>query len=475
MTLLRRKLLIRLFRDGHPVDQAVVKGRHICAGRDWRCQLVDPASTEFRRKLLVRTLTGYRINLPVDAEGTFTYKESTLNLDDLVAWGLARRSKRGYLVHHRSTMSAYFRIGNVTYELDYGRPPAPELTVQPAKQGHLPFRYRFQAPDRTDLAFVTLLTLILLIHIAGVRGLRDYPIPDITAIRELPRRISRLILEPVAPPPPQVTSKGETAGAPEGPVGETAKETEVEKTIPESVVTPEAGTSPPATRELVRSQVSKMGVLGVLTGRGTAGRETAGTGISVLQLDTELQQDLENVLGEIGGITTSSSATGSDAGFGGTDPGIGLIGIDGRISDANVSGPIRVSRLGTAGARLYGSPDGADSMAAAGSPPTENVDPEKREERSARTIARVVAAHTGAIRYAYNRELRKKPSLRGKIVLTFTISPEGEVIECHIEKSAMNWPPLENSLVKMVRTWSFPRIPEGDVTVSYPLVFFPSM
>ena len=475
MTLSRPKLFIRVFRDGCPVDQTLVKGRSICTGRDWRCHLVDPTSNEFRWKLLVRTLTGYRINLPMDAQATFRFNGSTLNLDDLVAWGLAKTSKRGYRIRHRSNMSADIRIGSVTYELDYGRPPVPELTALPVKQGHLPFKYRFQAPDRTDFAFVTLLTLILMVHVAGVRVLRDYPIPDVTAIRELPRRISRLILEPVAPPPPQVISRGETAGTQEEPVEVAAKEPEVVKTRAEGEDTAKTGTSAPPTRELIRSQVSKMGVLGVLTGRGTAGRKTAGTGISVLQLDTELQQDLENVLGEISGITTSSSGNSAEAGFGRTDARIGLIGIDGRISDADVSGPIQVSGIGTTGGRPFASLVGTDNKAAPGSPPAENIVPEQREERSARTIARVVAAHTGAIRYAYNRELRKKPSLRGKIVLTFTISPEGKVIECHIEESAMGWPPLENSLVKMVRTWSFPQIPEGDVTVSYPLVFFPSM
>ena len=156
----------------------------------------------------------------------------------------------------------------------------------------------------------------------------------------------------------------------------------------------------------------------------------------------------------------------------GTEPGSGLIGIEGQLNDANVSGPIQVSNLGTAGGKPFGSLDGSNSGETAAE---EYVAPAQREERSTRTIARVVAAHTGAIRYAYNRELRKKPSLRGKIVLTFTISPEGDVTECRIEESAMNWPPLENSLVKIVRTWRFPEIPEGDVTVSYPLVFFPSM
>jgi TonB family protein len=469
--LARNTLLISLLRNGRTIARSVVKGGHIYTGRDWKCQLVDPASSSNRQKLIVRTLGGYRLNLPIDAAGTFTYRGSTIALEDMVAWGLARRSKKGFQVHHRKGMSADVRIGSASYILEYGQPPVAEMAPEPAKYGHLPIRYRLQTPHRTDLTFITLLTLILLAHIAGVRSLRDYPIPEITAIGELPRRISRLILEPVAPPPAKVVIKGETEG--EGPIAESEKEPEAQKVEPETEAPPKGDTPAPATREVIRKQVSKMGVLGVLTGRGTAGRKTAGAGISVLQLDAELQQDLESVLGEIGGITTTASVsgTGGGAGFGGTEPGSGLIGIEGQLNDANVSGPIQVSSLGTAGGQPFGSPDGSDT----GSLAEEYVAPEQREERSSRTVARIFDAHNGAITYAYNRELRKKPSLRGKIVLTFTISPEGDVIECHIEKSAMNWPPLENSLVKMIKTWRFPEIPEGDVTVVYPLVFFPRM
>jgi TonB family protein len=477
MTLARETLLIHLLRGGRSVSRSAVKGGHLYTGRDWKCQLVDPASHAHRQKLMVRTITGYRIQLPIEATATFTYKGSTIVLEDMVGWGLARKSKKGYLVHHRRGMSADIHVGNATYILEYGQPTVPELVAEPAKQGHLPYKYRIQTPHWTDLTFLVLLTLVLLAHVAGVRALKNYPIPEITALTELPRRISRLILEPVAPPPPKVAIKGETGVEGEGPPVEVEKEPEPEKVKPETEAPPKGDTPAPANREVIRNQVSKMGVLGVLTGRGTAGRKTTGTGISILQLDAELQQDLESVLGEISGITTTASVagTGGGAGFGGTEPGSGLIGIEGQLKDANVSGPIQVSSLGTTGGRLPGSLDGSGTGEATGSQAEEYMAPEHREERSNRTIARVVAAHTGAIRYAYNRELRKKPSLRGKIVLTFTISPAGDVTDCRIEKSAMNWPPLENSLVKMVKTWRFPEIPEGEVTVSYPLVFFPSM
>ncbi|MDF1527106.1 MAG: AgmX/PglI C-terminal domain-containing protein [bacterium] len=470
----RNSLLIHLLRNDRTVTRSVVKGRNIYTGRDWKCQLLDPSSPVHRQKLLSRTMAGYTINLPISAAGTFIYQGSTIALEDMVAWGLAKKSKKGYQVHHREGMSADIRIGNATYILEYGPPIVPELALEPAKQGHLPFRYRFQTPNRTDLTFFTLLTLILVAHLAGVSALRKFPIPEITALKELPRRISRLILEPVAPPSPKIAIQGETGVGEGKPTAEVEKEPEPERVKPEAEIPTKGDIPAPANREVIRNQVSKMGILGVLTGRGTAGRKTAGAGISVLQLDSDLQQDLENVLGEIGGITTTASVagTGGDAGFGGTGAGSGLIGIEGQLNDANVSGPIQVSNLGTAGGQPFGSLNGSNTGEAAAE---EVIAPEQREERSTRTIARVVAAHTGAIRYAYNRELRKKTSLRGKIILTFTISPQGNVTECRIEESAMNWPPLENSLVKMIRTWKFPEIPEGDVTVSYPLVFFPSM
>lgn len=475
MTLAGKNLFISLLRDGRTVSRSEVKGRNIYTGRDWKCHLVDPKNPNSRQKLMVRTMGGYRINLPKDAGGAFIYEGSTIALKDMVAWGLARKSNDGYLIQHRDGMSARIHIGDTTYLLDYDQAKVPEMVPEPVRHSHLPLKYRFQPPNRTDMTFLTLLVLILLVHISGVRTLMKYPIPEITAIKELPRRISRLILEPAVPTPAQTVRKGEPGVESEksGSGLESVQEQVTEKPIPEKVKPSEDISPAPKTREAIRSQVSKIGVVGVLTGRGTAGRKTAGTGISILQLDAKLQQDLESVLGEISGISTNAAISGTvgDTGFGGTQPGSGLIGIEGRLNDANVSGPVQVSSFQTAGGRPKGSATGELN----GSPEEKYVAPEHMEERSARTISRVVAAHTGAIRYAYNRELRKKPSLRGKIVLTFTISPSGTVTECHIEESAMKWPPLENSLVKMVKTWKFPEIPEGNVTVSYPLVFFPSM
>ena len=39
-------------------------------------------------------MAGYSINLPINAAGTFIYQGSTIALEDMVAWGLAKKSKK---------------------------------------------------------------------------------------------------------------------------------------------------------------------------------------------------------------------------------------------------------------------------------------------------------------------------------------------------------------------------------------------
>lgn len=186
--------------------------------------------------------------------------------------------------------------------------------------------------------------------------------------------------------------------------------------------------------------------------------------MTALQLNEEMVRDLDKVLSEVSGITVPGIGAGGGSGTGNQEgTGSGLITIDGKIEGEGVGNRTAVAKIG------------GGTSGAAPAEKTETIHPEAREERSSRVISRVVASHTGAIRYAYNRELRKNPALRGKIVLTFSISPGGDVTECSVQESEMKWPPLEESLVRMVLNWKFPKIPEGTVTVSYPLVFFPSM
>lgn len=461
---------ISLFRGGQLLGRSVIKGRSLSTGKDWKCDIPDPHSEYGRLTILKKGFRGYILNLPIGSHGSFRKGGSALSLDQMVRWGLAHKTSSGYAMPLDDDTSAEFTIGDTTFRMAFGE-VVPVQTVSPATPyGTVPFRLRFGFPDPSDIVFTAILILVFALEVLSVRGLRDYPIPEIRTLQQLPRRISRLILEPSAPPPvPRVIRPSEKGSAPKGP--ETGGAVKAGKETPpaeprESAVLPGPSKvpAPGGGVETTRRHVSGIGVLGVLTGRGTAGRTAGEKGVTALQLNEKMERDLDRVLSEVRGITVPGTGAGGGSETGNREgTGNGLITIDGKIAGEGTGGRIQVSDIGGGTA----APGPAEK--------TEVIRPETRDERSSRVISRVVASHTGAIRYAYNRELRKNPALRGKIVLAFSISPEGDVIKCTVQESEMKWPPLEESLVRMVLGWKFPKIPEGTVTVSYPLVFFPSM
>jgi TonB family protein len=92
--------------------------------------------------------------------------------------------------------------------------------------------------------------------------------------------------------------------------------------------------------------------------------------------------------------------------------------------------------------------------------------------RSAADISGVIRRHLAGIQNAYVSELKKNPNLGGgKIVVQFTISPDGGVTSAGIVSSSMGAPSLESRVVSLIYGWRFPAGASGEVTVIYPFVF----
>jgi TonB family protein len=93
--------------------------------------------------------------------------------------------------------------------------------------------------------------------------------------------------------------------------------------------------------------------------------------------------------------------------------------------------------------------------------------------RSKSEIMRVVMQNIGALRYAYNRCLREKPGIKGKITIRFAIDEIGNVIHCEVIESSMDDKDLESTVTAKIMRWKFERIDKpGDITeVVYPFVF----
>lgn len=213
-----------------------------------------------------------------------------------------------------------------------------------------------------------------------------------------------------------------------------------------------------------RARVTRKGVLGIISGR-IKGKSVASADIFG---KGGFASDIDAILSGVGGLKSGGSGgvgrkgaagigygAGYGSGFGGGGSGgvddlLGsLMGGDGSGLSLKKRGKLKISAPKfTKGGALTGG-------------------------RSRASIMRVVMQNLAALRYAYNRRLREKPGLRGKITVKFAIDEFGKVIFCKVVGTTINDATLERTVVSKIKRWVFEKIDKpGDVTeVVYPFVF----
>lgn len=94
--------------------------------------------------------------------------------------------------------------------------------------------------------------------------------------------------------------------------------------------------------------------------------------------------------------------------------------------------------------------------------------------RSIEEIQIIFDKNKSAIYSLYNRELRKDPSLQGKLVLRLTIAPSGKVTKISLVSSELSLPSLERKLLQRVKMFNFGAKAVDTVTITYPIDFLPA-
>jgi hypothetical protein len=75
----------------------------------------------------------------------------------------------------------------------------------------------------------------------------------------------------------------------------------------------------------------------------------------------------------------------------------------------------------------------------------------------------------------YNMELRKDPTLRGKILMRISIEPDGAVSLCKVESTELASPELVDKIVDRIKRFNFgPKEDVQRVTILYPIDFLPA-
>jgi len=95
-----------------------------------------------------------------------------------------------------------------------------------------------------------------------------------------------------------------------------------------------------------------------------------------------------------------------------------------------------------------------------------------RAEVDAQSAKQQVRPRLGEMRACYERGLKDRPDLSGKVVLGWTITPAGTVEGVHVQSDTLQNPRVLDCMTSLVARWRFSAPPAGNaVQVAFPFVF----
>jgi len=153
--------------------------------------------------------------------------------------------------------------------------------------------------------------------------------------------------------------------------------------------------------------------------------------------------------GEVGPVETGPVGTGATADLG----------------TSSVEGAkLRIGQLSAGGAT--GGAAGADgSTTSSGAAPG--------VYRTNASLLAVIQKYAAGIQWCYENELKKDPTLRGKMVVAITVSAAGRVTGAAVIENTVDSNRLSSCALSQVRDWRFPPVPEGTTAFQAPFVFTP--
>lgn len=190
-------------------------------------------------------------------------------------------------------------------------------------------------------------------------------------------------------------------------------------------------------------------------------------------VNSKLRQAVQGAGGIIGDANQATGAAGFSKGRPGDDlgsafkdtgaggKGVALEGINGGITNGRGSGN---SGYGGVGSGLGDKSGVSVDVGGYGATFAGTID------RNA--VLRVIQNHKSVIRRCYERELRFKTTLSGRLVIKFEIGEKGKVLSAKVDESSLNNKGVETCLTNELITWQFPEPPANSVAeVLFPFNF----
>jgi len=421
-------LRVGVIRDGKIIEERQI--RHpspVTIGQDGANTFVIPASELPASFPVFDHRNGQYTLLFTDRmNGRVANRSGDFDFAGLKTRGLAQKRGSVWALPLDDSTKGKVSLGEVTLLFQFvARPPEPARIELPAEVRGTVWR-------SIDHLFFAILAASLFLHFAGAACimLSPKPLDNDLALDELPDRFARVLLPPKAAEPEQPKAPEQTAQV------EEKKEVKKKKELP-----PDAAQR----KAIIQQRVAGKGLLKILGSAGGSGAlsDVLGSGTG--------SGDVASALAGARGVSIATAdSVGARAGGGaGRTAGIGEVG---------TAGGGKVALAGKGDAKVTG-------QVSAAAPEVDSADVDRA------ALSRYIRDRLGAIRGCYERELKRNPGLKGKVVIRFNITPAGRAGDVRIEENTLGSPEVASCIQGLMRSWIFPFKPPDEVPVQYPFLF----
>ncbi len=333
-----------------------------------------------------------------------------------------------------------------------------------------------EAESERNFRRAVLVALLICFFFGALVPIVKVPIPDRSvAVVEIPERLAKLVKN--EPPRPAPRPKP----VPEQPKEEAKQPREETKPRPKQQKQdkqPKGGGGAPKPSKMVASggggasaARKKAERVGVLAFKNTFADLMDETPIAKLGTEARLSKESPRVAGQ---AVAQRSLVAMQA-KGGSSGGIGNAQVSRNIGNGNID------RLGGGGiGKGGGNGNGAGfgrvessiaDIAESSRPLSDGPGPGRTDEE----IQIVFDRYKATLYRIYNKELRKDPTLRGKILLRISIETSGAVSMCKVESTDLASPQLVAKIVARINRFNFgPKDDVPKLTILYPIDFLPA-
>ncbi|GHG93732.1 AgmX/PglI C-terminal domain-containing protein [Comamonas sp. JC664] len=439
----QNKLLrVGVIQNGRIVEEHHVRREAVTIGHDAKNTIVLPASEgrPARFALLENHNQQFHLVIAPGMQGRVNLGSSDVDFDSLRTQGLATRRGELHVLPLQETARGKVELGDATLFFQFVTPPPEE--AKPV----LPADVMVSRWKTMDRVFFGILAASLLVHFSGAAIILSSETPQVAELEldELDDRFVRAIIpqRPVEAPKPVEAGPAPKTDTPEA----APKEAAPSEPKP-------SGDAVQQRRAEVVKKVSNTGLLKIL-GSNRGGGQGA----------------FADVLGSASGAGDIAEAL---AGAGG-------VGVAREASVGTPGGPRgggtgTVTDIGAIGTQGAGKVDLGDKKETVVKGRVQDATPEIESADVDRdALARYVRARKAAIQSCYEKELKRNPNLKGKVVVRFTIKTSGRAGDIEIEENTLGSEAVGSCIRTTIRSWVFPFKPDDETAVSYPFVFAPA-